>query len=237
MTASQQSRDSTSNVSRIAAREGRPVCKTQLVDRTWGFAESSAEVEHHQHEAARLVGQQVVEARYYTLDYKRDQLRRGLTGLHWVTAQAEWDEPTWLTPRCDSLDYGVELRSQTGRLYSITWDPPGWREGLGIRETPFAESVLRPTADAAAWEVTSQSTWATVLRSPVTSVDLNFIPWGETSDQYWCTRVTIRLGDNTVVMMLGEGTADGRIEPSADNIAVLFDESHLPAWELRASTA
>ena len=206
------------------------------MDRTWGFAESRAEVERRKDEAASLVGEQFVEARYYTLDYRRDQLRGGLTGLHWITAEAEWDEPTWSTPRCDSLDYGVELRTRTGRLFSITWDPPGWREGMGISETPFVETVLRPAADVAAWEVTSQPNWATLLRSPVTSVDLNFIPWDRTTDQHWCTRVTIRLGDKTVIMMLGEGTAEGRIEPSADNIAVLFDESQLPAWEFRAPT-
>jgi hypothetical protein len=204
--------------------------------RAWGFAESATEVEHRRDEAASLVGEQVVEVTYYTLDYQRDRFRPGLNGLHWVSAEAEWAEPTWRTPRCDSLDYGVELVTQTGRRFSITWDPPGWREGMGISEAPFVETVLRPKADVAAWRVTSQPNWATVLTWPVTSVDLNFIRWEQTTDQYWCTRVTIGVGDRTVIMMLGEGTTDGQIEPSADNIAVLFDETHLPTWELRAPT-
>lgn len=221
---------------RIVVGDGQPVCKTQIVARAWGFAESGAEVEHRQTEAASIVGEQLVEVRYYTLDYERDRLRPGLTGLHWITAEAEWHEPTWQTPRCDSLDYGVELLTQTGRLFSITWDPPGWREGMGISETPFAETVLRPNADVAVWRVTSQPDWARLLRSPVTAVDLNFIPWGQSTDDYWCTRITISLGDGTVIMMLGEGTTDGQIEPSADNIAVLFDKAHLPTWELRAPT-
>lgn len=220
----------------IAASERQTVCKTQTVNRAWGFAESGAEVARRRDEVSSIVGDRVVEVRYYTLDYGRDRLRSGLAGLHWITDRAEWDEPTWRTPGCDSLDYGVELLTQSGRIYSVTWDPPGWREGMGINETPFAGSVLRPGADVAAWVVTSQPDWAAVLTLPVTAVDLNFIPWDRTTDQYWCTRVTISLGDRTVIMMLGEGNTDGQIEPSSDNIAVLFDESHVPDWELREPT-
>jgi hypothetical protein len=68
------------------------------------------------------------------------------------------------------------------------------------------------------------------------SIDLSLVPWDQSTDQYWCARVTIRLDDKTIIMMLGKGTPDGRIEPSAGNIAVLFDESHLPTWEHRTRT-
>ena len=204
--------------------------------RAWGFAESTAEAQQRQDDAESLLGEQVVEVTYYTLDYQRHELRPGVSGLHWVTAAAEWDHPIWRTPWCDSLDYGVELLTQTGRLFSITWDPPGWRQGMGIGEASFVGSVLRPTADVAAWRVTSQPNWAAVLRSPVTSVALNFIPWDQINDECWCTRVTIGFGDAVVIMMLGEGTNASQIKPSADNIAVLFDETHLPTWELRAPT-
>lgn len=199
----------------------------------WGFAESTGEVSRRRNEAAAIIGEQITNVVYFSLDYQRHELRPGARGVHWVTDPTELLAPTWHTLLCDSLDFGVELRTMSGRHFSITWDPPGWREGMGIRETQFIESVLRPTTDVAAWEVTTHSQWSSRLQNPVASVDLHFLPWGESTDQYWCSRVTLGFGDSDVIMMLGEGTQDGQIAPSSDNIAVLFDQSDLPEWERR----
>ncbi len=199
--------------------------------RVWGFAESTAEVQQRRDSAATIIGEQIAEVTYYSLDYRRDELRPGDTGLHRVVEPTERADPTWLTPLCDSLDFGVELRTATGRIFSITWDPPGWREGMGIQETQFVRSMLRPEIAAAAWPSPNPSRWAPILETPVTTIDLHFQPWELSADQHWCTRVTLACGNSTVVMMLGEGTQDGQITPSADNIAVLFDQSHIPDWE------
>jgi hypothetical protein len=107
------------------------------------------------------------------------------------------------------------------------------REGIGIQEEPLVGGVLRPEADAAAWDVSTRSRWDTALGSPVRAVDLHYIPWDPQDDCYWCTRITIETEHSSVAMMLGERTRDGELKPAADSVAVLFSPIELPDWELR----
>ena len=50
-----------------------------------------------------------------------------------IDAKDALDEPTWLYDGFDAIDYGLEIETDSGALFSLTWDPPGHHEGIGLR--------------------------------------------------------------------------------------------------------
>ena len=72
---------------------------------------------------------------------------------------------------------------------------------------------------------------ASLIGATVTDVDLHYRPW-EHPAGFWCSRISIEFRLTRVELLLGQGTADGTIAPSADNVVVCFDDDKLPSWEL-----
>lgn len=188
--------------------------------------ERDARIRH----AQRLVGLSVAAVRYFDLDYT--VARQGIesTGPRLVTDATEWEAPTWRFEACHSVDYGVEIETTTGRVFSFTWDPPGRIEGLGLREEPLVGETLRPDAPIAIWNVGERSEWRDRLGMVVSSLTMHYRPWDD-SGASWCPRVTITIGDTPIEFLLAECHANPPgLRPSADNVVVLFDASSLPEW-------
>lgn len=200
--------------------------------RVWSWASSAGEVEERRAEARALVGETLSEVRYFTLDYKRDELARDHSGPRLITSDFEWSDPCWASEACDSLEYGVELQTADGVTFSVTWDPPGVQEGIGIQAQPLG-TTLHPEAEIAMWEVGVRSRWFSAIGQRVADVDLHYIPWTRDGGDFWCPRITVTFDDVPVVLMLGEASEDGGIGPSADNVAVLFEPHAVPDWALR----
>src|SRR6266545_4698022 len=59
-------------------------------------------------------------------------------GLRHIVEAGEWRNPTWRYPGFDSVDFGLELETESGSVFSVTWAPPGMYEGIGLREQPNA---------------------------------------------------------------------------------------------------
>ena len=183
-------------------------------------------VEH----ARRLIGSEIDRVRYINIDYERDQRAAGLIGPRVIVDDDEWSEPTWQFPDCDSIDFGLELETRDGRLFSVTWDPPGLREGIGLREEPLLGTGVRVDGATAIWDVTNTSGWVHLLGRATSDVVLHYLPWGDPGG-FWCPRITLRFPGATVELLLGEGGSNRKLGPSADNVAVLFDPERLPDWE------
>ncbi len=107
----------------------------------------------------RVIGSAIDRVRYIDIDYERDQRAAGLIGPRVIVDDDEWSEPTWQFPDCDSIDFGLELETRDGRLFSVTWDPPGLREGIGLREEPLLGTGVRVDGATAIWDVTNTSGW------------------------------------------------------------------------------
>jgi hypothetical protein len=63
--------------------------------------------------------------------------RRAGEGPRHIVDAGEWRNPTWRYPGFDSVDFGVELETEPGSVFSVTWDPLGMYEGIGLREQPL----------------------------------------------------------------------------------------------------
>lgn len=197
-----------------------------------GWLESLDEVEAVRREVHASVGAELVSVRYFTLDYGRSDIAPGHHGPRIISDVSEWSSPQWSCGPGDSVDFGVELDLSSGRTLSVTWETPGNHESLDVFPGRLIGSRLDDSPDVAVWEVTETSRWQEFVGAVITAVDLHFIPWAP-GQGFWCTRVAVSFGNQTVVMMLGEIGVNGNIEPSADNVAVLFSPSGLPAWERR----
>jgi hypothetical protein len=199
-------------------------------DQVFSWVSTTAEKDERVSHGEQLVGQLLAAVRYVNLDYRRFELAESLNGPREITDEQEWQKPTWRFPGCDSVDHAVELTIGDGRRFTVTWDPPGWIEGIGLREQPAIGYAVSDTADVALWDVSDRSGWSSLVGSVLTGVEMHYHPWINPTG-FWCSRVTLDLGPHRVELLLGEAHIDGQIAPSADNIVVFFDPIALPQWE------
>lgn len=181
--------------------------------------------------ARGMIGLALAQVRYVNLDYRRFDLAAPYDGPRHIVDANEWQQPTWSYPACDSVDHGVELTMTNDRRFTVTWDSPGWIEGIGLREQPVFGFAVTETADVAVWDVGERSRWSSLIGATVTDVELHYRPWDYPAG-FWCSRISIDFGPTRVELLLGQGAADGSITPSADNVVVCFDADKLPTWEL-----
>lgn len=216
----------------------RPIAETCTVyandgaGRVWSWAASRAEADARQHDADLLVGETIRTVRYFTLDYRRDELHPDLndSGPRTIDAQSERDQPTWLYDGFDALDYGFEVITESGQVFSLTWDPPGLREGIGLQPVPMLGTGVRSDANVAIWTVEDRTAaWALMVNQRVVGVDLHYRSWDEGGESLWCPHVTLRGERGRLEVVMGDAER-GALVPSADNVAVLHPSRSLPPW-------
>ncbi|HEY5271873.1 MAG TPA: hypothetical protein VIJ34_01425 [Acidimicrobiales bacterium] len=190
-------------------------------DREWSWAASADAVQEHQSHARRLVGSRIIGITYIDLDYTGFNHEDRTYGPRPVVDELEWAEANWAMPMCDSVDFGIEFRSDNGQVWSVAWDPPGAIEGIGLREGTLLGVGGAADFNSALWDVTRRSRWTPLLDETVTDVELHYKPWGPTS--FWCPWITLSLGDRSIDLLLAQGLREQPyLEPSPDNIVVVF---------------
>jgi hypothetical protein len=196
----------------------------------WSWVETLDEVQERRQHARRLIGLQLGAVRYCEIDYAMLDRPQGQEGPRHVVSGAEWQEPSFRFDFGDSVDYGVELETACGRVFTVSWDSPGSHEGIWLRELPLVGQAVLADANSAIWEVSRAGRWDRFIGCEVSDVWLHYRPWAS-DDGYWCTRVTLTIDGSDVQLLAGQAAA-GRLAPAADNIAVLFSAAGLPEWEL-----
>jgi hypothetical protein len=200
--------------------------------RVWSWARSMVEADARRREARELVGETVQAVHYYTLDYRRHELRPDLidAGPRTVDDPWEWNAPTWRHEGFDALDYGLQITTGSGVEFSLTWDPPGDREGIGLQPVPMLGTAVRADADVAIWDVGDRAApWVPMIGERLLGVDLHYVPWNEERGSLWCPRITIHGPAGHVDVVMGDSDG-GALVPSADNVAVLHPGQPLPDW-------
>lgn len=190
------------------------------------------EAEARRREALGLVGERIRGIRYYTLDYRRHELHPELIdgGPRLIHAESEWDEPTWLYMGFDAVDFGFELTTDAGTIFSLTWDRPGIREGIGLQRIPMLGSDVGMDGDVAIWDVGARAvSWKHMVGTRVTGVDLHYRPWDDEQGSLWCPHITFRADGGDVEVVMAD-SQDGLLVPSANNVAVLHPGESLPTF-------
>jgi hypothetical protein len=198
-------------------------------NRQLSWARDAGERDRRIDQARSIIGAELRAVRYFDIDYRSLELEEFTHGPRLVTDDYEWVAPAWRQATCDSMAWGVELDVSPGRTYSITWDPPGKVEGLGIVEEPLVPSALLPTATAAIWNIATTDRWAQHIGTTIEDVDLHYQPW-DASGAWWSNWVTLTLTTGVVDLVLARAQQSGVIEPSADDVTVVFSHHDLPNW-------
>ncbi|MFF0266076.1 hypothetical protein [Kribbella sp. NPDC004536] len=147
-----------------------------------------------------------------------------------VEGEVEWREPTWLGDGFDAVDYGLEIATDSGAVFSLTWDPRGEQEGIGLQRIPMLGSGVRSDADVAIWDVGARgASWVSLIDGRVTGVELHYVPWDEATGSFWCRRITLHGSDTPVEVVMGD-SQDGVLVPSAETVAVLHPGTAVPVW-------
>ncbi|MBO9553174.1 hypothetical protein [Cellulomonas sp.] len=201
--------------------------------RVWSWATSQSQADARRREAGALVGERIRTVRYFDLDHRRSELHPELEGAgpRTVVDPSEWTDPNWLNDGFDAVDHGFEIVTHSGAVFSLTWDPPGHQEGIGLQPVPLLGSGVSVEADVAIWDVQERSPgWTSMAGTHVTGVDLHYVPWADRSGPpLWCPHVTIHGEHDRVDVIMGD-SAGGVLVPSADDVAVLHPGTPLPRW-------
>ncbi|QIS10330.1 hypothetical protein [Nocardia arthritidis] len=185
--------------------------------RQWSWARTLDDVAERRRHIEPLIGARLTTVRYYLCD---DRWERSPESVGAGPIFGDDPEPPWRCDGFDSLDYGFELETDSGLIYSLTWDPPGDREGIGLRRTPMLGSGVRADADITIWR--GGEIWP--LGVPFTDIRLHYEPY---PPGFRCPRITFQWPDRKLEVILGE-SAGGVLAPSADNVAVLHPDTELP---------
>ena len=139
------------------------------------------------------------------------------------------DRPTWRYHGFDTVDFGVELATLDGEIWSLTWDPPGVHEGIGIRKKPLIGPVVAANGPIAVWDATLTSLWSPMVQTSIAAVELHYIPSDPPSPGFSCPRISFVTHDARLEVVMAD-TDQGRLVPAADNVAILAPETSLPLW-------
>ena len=198
---------------------------------SWSWVATLDEVQERRQHARRLIGLQLAAVRYCEIDYAMPDRPEGQAGPRQVANEAEWQEPPFRYEFGDYDDYGVELETACGRVFTVSWDSPSWHEGIWLRELPLVGEAVGADANTAIWDVSRAGRWDRFIGCEISGVRLHYRPWAP-DDGYWCPRVTITIRGGDIQLLGGEAEAGQVLAPSADNIAVLFPPARLPEWAL-----
>jgi hypothetical protein len=164
--------------------------------------------------------------KYVTLDYRAIDLGES-RGPHNVVDSDEWADPCWKHAVCHSVEHAVELVTEDGDAFTISWGSPGWEEGIGMKRGRAIGLAVGEGASVAIWDVSQVGLWRSLVGGMVESVELRYEPWDETG-AWWCDQIDVVISGQTVSFLLGEGAWESNaLLPSADNIAVLFGSAHI----------
>jgi hypothetical protein len=197
----------------------------------WSWVPSLEVVKERRQHARRLVGLQLAAVRYCQIDYAMLDRPEGQEGPRQVVNAAEWQEPSFRYESGDCADYGVELETRCGRLFTVSWDSPRQHEGLWLRELPLIGEAVSAEANTAIWEVSRAGRWDQFIGQEIFDAQLHYRPWAP-NDGYWCAHVTLIIDGSDVQLLGGQAEAGQRLAPSADNVAVIFPPAALPEWAL-----
>lgn len=164
---------------------------------------------------------------YVDIDYRGwDFGHHDQSSRRTISDDSEWAYPTWDANGFHHLDFGVEFATDRGEIWGITWDNPNPVDGESIRMQRELVSER-----GAVWDVTAREPWRSCLAFPVEDVVLRYHPWSDLDAGFWCTRVSMRFGDYSVEVMLGDRDEAAQLSPSPDSIAVVWGDEPLPDWE------
>jgi hypothetical protein len=112
--------------------------------------------------ATALCGERITQVRYLEIAYENGQ-----TG---------WDH---YGDRFHTLDYGLELEMESGRVYSLVWDWEFAEYGITVQPGSSQDDIQ----NCAVRDMTTDPAWVGLLHRPITAVEVYWGEWEETGGE------------------------------------------------------
>ena len=161
-----------------------------------------------------LVGNVVIQVLYYEIEYQN--------------GEQFWNRD----PRFDSLDYGLDLVTKDGKIFSVIWDNKFFPYGISIKNDSL-ENFLR---SANIIVVSNSSRWQDVLGQEIvmTSVIWSWVNERNSEEKiYYPQDLVIRFESGQEIFLSAlEISDDNSYSHMADNITVIFDKSVATAFQV-----
>lgn len=168
-----------------------------------------------------LIGRRITRVRYHEINY-RDKDGQPLT------------EPQWnWCPDLDSLDYGLDLTTEDGAVFHVTWGDEFTQYGVTVQPDP-----LHDVSAVRVWDVTNGSRWAPLVGQRIVAADVfwestqyrtlradgSLSEWSEPVSYPQDLRLTFEGGDRVYLSAFEVREGDSRAA-MADHISVFFDDA------------
>lgn len=155
-------------------------------------------------QAKRLIGEQLVAVRYFE-------------------CPNEDHKPYWKRKFFDSLDQGLDLEFEMGRVFSITWDWSFACYGLMVHEGSLATML----SDYAMWDVSNDSGWAPLIGGKITDVTVYWAK--ELRESVWIPYplvIVLRFstGERVFLCAAMNPYETDELDKGADEVTVIFSE-------------
>jgi len=122
------------------------------------------------------------------------------------------------------VDFGVELETEQGEVYSITWDKTFAQYDLCLLLGSLAEWVPR----ALQWDVTAEQPWSDVLHRPISKTILYWAAWIESDGDHLYYPQALELDfhpDQRLFISVSAYQWDhDTLFPATENIAVTYSD-------------
>jgi hypothetical protein len=142
---------------------------------SWSWAASEELVAARRNRARELIGQCLSSVVYVLLDYSQPDRAIG-SGPRVIDSIEEFASPTWRCGSFDWADYAIELTTTAGRVFTVSWDSPGFHEGIRLREVPALGTACTEDANVTLWDVSQASRWDEFIGVEITDVTLHPLP-------------------------------------------------------------
>jgi hypothetical protein len=152
-----------------------------------------------------LVGQEIIKATYYELDYGTDSY---------------WNDD----PRFHSLDFGLDLETKQGNCFGITWGKEFAHYGVSVKK----ESLKHSLGDVKSFSATETIQWQKIIKRKIVDVKVTW-SWVQTppAEKIPYPQDLIFEFDNQQQMFVSnlEISRDGSFWGGMNHITVFFDKA------------
>jgi hypothetical protein len=109
----------------------------------WSWVTTADLVTGRRNHARQLTGYRLAAVSYVLIDYGLLDRSTGPRGPRLISDAQDLALPAWRYETFDSADYAVEFTTEAGRVFTFSWDSPGYHTGVWLREVPGARVCLR----------------------------------------------------------------------------------------------
>src|SRR5262249_37097671 len=115
----------------------------------WSWVATHDLVAERRQHARKLARSRLSVVSDVLVDYHPPDRPDGSHGPRPVAKPAELASPVWRCESFERADHAVEFTTATGRVFTCSWDTPGFHEGIWIREIPAQGPVYANDANVA----------------------------------------------------------------------------------------